>query len=254
MTANEVKDALAKFVKYGIYNRFIRARTPRKLAYCNGFVVRGAHLFDLTDYKPWSKEGLVRSVRSVVREGDRVVEVGTGPGLAALHAAERGGTVETFDGSRTMVNYAREAVLYNGPLDGGYSDSVTVHHAVVGDVQGVYGPGEGATFITPPEILEVTGFNECDVLVMDCEGSEIGILREMELEPRSVVVESHPSMGAPPEAVISLLRERGFETRTELPTSEFAGEKRIVTGARSAGDDSNPPPDRLDEEGDGFNP
>lgn len=236
MIRSRIKEVLGRFIRYGIYNRFIRPHTPRKLAYCNGFVVRGAHFFDFTDYKPWSKQGLVRSVRSVVREGDSVVEVGTGPGTAALHAADLGGTVETFDGSRTMVDYAREAILYNGPIDGGYSDSITVHHVVVGDVAGVYGEGEGATFITPADILDLTSFDECDVLIMDCEGSEIRILREMDLKPRAIVVESHPAFEAAPEVVISILRELGYETNTELPAEDYSGEKRIVSGIRSSGD------------------
>lgn len=46
---------------------------------------------------------------------------------------------------------------------------------------------------------------------MDCEGSETAILDGMEITPRAVIVECHPTLDAPPEEVRPLLHECGYE-------------------------------------------
>jgi hypothetical protein len=45
---------------------------------------------------------------------------------------------------------------------------------------------------------------------MDCEGAEVEILREMSIQPRVIVVETHGVLGAPTELVASLLEGRGY--------------------------------------------
>jgi hypothetical protein len=52
---------------------------------------------------------------------------------------------------------------------------------------------------------------ECDVLDLDCEGAEVEILRELDFAPRVIVVEVHPHLGSPVEAVEAELAERGYD-------------------------------------------
>ena len=45
---------------------------------------------------------------------------------------------------------------------------------------------------------------------MDCEGAEVEILREMTIQPRVILVETHGLFGAPTDLVASLLEKRGY--------------------------------------------
>jgi hypothetical protein len=45
---------------------------------------------------------------------------------------------------------------------------------------------------------------------MDCEGAEVEILRELTIEPRVILVETHGVLGAPTDVVASLLEKRGY--------------------------------------------
>jgi hypothetical protein len=45
---------------------------------------------------------------------------------------------------------------------------------------------------------------------LDCEGSEVEILRELTIQPRVILVETHGLYGAPTDLVASLLEKRGY--------------------------------------------
>ena len=52
----------------------------------------------------------------------------------------------------------------------------------------------------------------CDVLELDCEGSEIDILRRMVITPRVIIVEIHPWLfKEPAEWVVENLITQGYE-------------------------------------------
>lgn len=53
-----------------------------------------------------------------VTDGDRVLDLGTGPGLVAAEAAERGADPVGIDFSEAMLAEARRAELPHGPLFG----------------------------------------------------------------------------------------------------------------------------------------
>jgi hypothetical protein len=78
-----------------------------------------------------------------------------------------------------------------------------VEHAVVGDAVGVYGDDAGP-------ILAVGQLPECDVLEMDCEGAELGILRAMVIRPRAVLVETHGNVGGSSSEVAVSLGRLGY--------------------------------------------
>jgi hypothetical protein len=48
------------------------------------------------------------------------------------------------------------------------------------------------------------------VLELDCEGAEVEILRELTIQPRVILVETHGLYGAPTHLVASLLEKRGY--------------------------------------------
>ena len=67
----------------------------------------------------------------------------------------------------------------------------------------------------PPENI-----SECDVLVSDCEGAELGILEEIEIRPESIVVETHGIQGSPTDDVESVLKDRGYRIENREPENE----------------------------------
>jgi hypothetical protein len=48
------------------------------------------------------------------------------------------------------------------------------------------------------------------VLQLDCEGAEVEILRELIVQPRVILVETHGLFGSPTDLVASLLEKRGY--------------------------------------------
>jgi hypothetical protein len=45
---------------------------------------------------------------------------------------------------------------------------------------------------------------------LDCEGAEVEVLRELTIQPRVILVETHGMYGAPTDLVASLLEKRGY--------------------------------------------
>ncbi|WP_225335688.1 hypothetical protein [Halomicrobium urmianum] len=195
---DDVPDAVRR-----AYNRFVRPHLPEKIAVFNDVAVRRIPLLDLTDEFPEYEATLIDAVRSAVEHGDDVVVVGGGWGVSSVVAARRAGPdgdVTAFEPARHRYRYVRETAALNG-----VDDRVAVHHALVGPGVKVDGDGSGAAR-RPPSALP-----DCDVLVLDCEGAEADVLRNLDTEPRTVVVETHACFGTPEEATRDALDEQGYD-------------------------------------------
>jgi hypothetical protein len=156
---------------------------------------------DVPDYE----QALVSALKAHVRGGDDVVVVGGGLGItcavAALAASETG-HVNCFEGDLRGVEAVRRVASLNG-----VSKRVIAHHAVVGEAIGVYGDAVASTVVRPFDLPP------CDILELDCEGAEVGILQAMTIEPRAIAVETHGFLGAPTLAVRKLLESRGYRVQ-----------------------------------------
>jgi hypothetical protein len=198
------------------YKNFVRAVLPNgdPILYAGipiGHRKVGDHLLsklynspDVSD-APGYEQGLVTALKANVKGGDQIVVVGVGLGVtcvvAALAAAENG-HVNCFEGDLCGVDAVRRVARLNG-----VSDRVTARHAVVGEAIGVYGHAVATTTVHPRQLPP------CDILELDCEGAEIGILRDMTIRPRAVAVETHGFLGAPTAAVRELLEKRGYRVQ-----------------------------------------
>jgi len=60
------------------------------------------------------------------------------------------------------------------------------------------------------DLVEPSALPVCDVLELDCEGSELGILEGMKIRPRGLVVETHGVFGAPTLAVRKVIESCGY--------------------------------------------
>jgi len=151
-----------------------------------------------------SEKGIADAHQRLTQTGDRVVIIGGGDGVTAVTAAKkvgRSGSVQVYEGGdraagRLTTLCARE----------GISGICTIHHAVVGPEIDVYGGDfANAAHFAPEEIPE------CDILELDCEGSEVEILRSMAIRPRAIIVEIHPFLFAEdPAWVTDRLVELGY--------------------------------------------
>jgi hypothetical protein len=186
-----------------VYNNTIRKYLPQKIGVFNGVAVRDICIFDQTDVFPDYEGTLVESMKDVISPGDSVVIVGGGRGVSTVIAARligENGFVKTIEASNEQVALVEETIDINN-----VSQRVEVIHALVGTARGVWGEYDEADFIEP------TDLPSCDILVLDCEGTEKEIIGSFEEQPSSLVVETHGIHGASTEKIKELLRENEYE-------------------------------------------
>lgn len=151
------------------------------------------------------EQGLIAALRAVVREGDTVVVIGGGEGITtALAATIVGdtGRVICFEGDKDGIAATMRTASANG-----VADRVECRYAVVAANLGVFGTAVSSVIVRPQDLPD------CDVLEMDCEGSEVQILREMTIRPRAVAVETHGFADAPSSTTRALLESRGYRVQ-----------------------------------------
>jgi methyltransferase FkbM-like protein len=152
--------------------------------------------------RPLYEDTLVRGLNTHVRMGDRVIVVGGGSGVTSVVAALAAGPtgrVQCFEGSAEMIPLIEKTIARNR-----MQTRISVHPAVVGPLIEVYGGAPNANQVEPNELPQ------CDVLELDCEGSELSIIKNLSYRPRVILVETHGLYGSPTEKVSSLLQECGY--------------------------------------------
>ncbi|WP_135824054.1 methyltransferase [Halorussus ruber] len=219
-----------------IYNNHIAPLLPRRRTVYNGIEVNAARPFD--SVLPWRNKlrqnyesGLISSIEQYVEKGDDIVVVGGGWGVTAAKAAERvgeEGTVTVYEGSADAITYAEETVELNG-----VADQVEIEHSIVGPAKNIRG-NHG-----DPDHAAVSDLPPCDVLELDCEGSEIAILDDLTVRPRVIMVETHGMLGAPSETVKEKLDELPYTVVSEevadadIPDGCVANDIYVITAVRS---------------------
>lgn len=191
-----------------IYHRTVAPFLPIRPVQYNGVNVPTARLFDETlpwrnrEGRPNYESGLISGIEEHVQPGSDVVIIGGGWGVTAVKAAEKvgeGGSVTVYEGSAKEVDQVRRTVETNG-----YSDIVEVNHAIVGTALNLRGDSGEAAIVSPEELPK------CDVLELDCEGSEIEILKELTIRPDVILVETHGLYDASTDEVRSILSNRSY--------------------------------------------
>jgi len=184
------------------YNEVLRDKVPRVFGVYAGVPVRNAPILDRTKNHPNYKHGFLRSIEEGVDDGDTVCLVGFGRGVSSVYAVRAGAAeVIAYEGAREMIDVGLETLEMQG-----LESRVSIRHAIVGDAIDLYGTPEGAGTVSPAELPG------CDVLVLDCEGAETGILDGFESPPDRAIVETHPPKGASDGRVRELLSELGYAT------------------------------------------
>jgi hypothetical protein len=204
------------------YDTLLRPRLPKKIVVHNGVAVRSGGLFDATDVKPAYEGSLIAAMRERIRPGETVAMVGGGKGVSAVVAARivgPAGAVTVYEGAASQLDVVTETLELNQ-----VADRVKLKHGVVGDPQELWSEAADAERVPPGDLPP------SDTLVLDCEGSELSILREADL-PDTVIVETHGVFDAPTEEAKRILEDRGFEViadRVEIADEDV----HVLTGVR----------------------
>jgi len=140
---------------------------------------------------PYYECGLVESIRCKVEDGDDVTIVGGGHGITALAAEQEGGDVTVYEPAARMARRLCHRVKGTVVCEGFYED------------KNVY--GDGSTRLTGADL------DACDVLVLDCEGVEHQVIRDLTESPRVILVETHGFLGAPKDKVWEEMSKIGFD-------------------------------------------
>lgn len=168
----------------------------------------------LDPYLPWDfkpdmpseyEAGTVSALKRYVEPGDDIVIVGGGRGITSVIAAQMTGSegsVTVYEGVSYLVNQIYDTVGVNS-----VSNRVNVQHAIVGSRKRLDGPSGNAPTVSADKL------SDCDVLELDCEGSETDILPVLEIRPRMIIVESHGNR----DKISSQLNSLGYEILDERP-------------------------------------
>lgn len=182
-----------------VYNGVLRERLPRKLGNLNGVTVQQPRLFDASDVQPDYEKPAVDCLKAHARSDDRVVVVGGGWGVTSVWASRVADSVVTYEASARQYEECRETLRLN-PHHG----EIDLRHAVVGENVDPWGEMRGADVVDPCDLPE------CDLLELDCEGAELGIVRGLAIRPRVVSVEYHPHLGMTEAEIREALAEKGY--------------------------------------------
>jgi FkbM family methyltransferase len=165
------------------------------------------------------------------RRGDRVVDIGANIGLYALWAARRGAHVRAYEPApesfaclaanarRRRIEPVQAAIVGTPPREGEVRLYLHDERSSRSTLLGCeIGSGEPLTrSVDVPAMSIADALAEgCDLLKIDCEGGEFGILLESDptvlRNVRRIVLEFHRVAGSP-SALIERLEEAGFQAR-----------------------------------------
>lgn len=207
------------------YNRTARPYLPKTWAVYAGVTVKNARLFDLEARDPDYKGGLIQAIQEY-SEGRDVELVGLGRGVSTVHTLQAGATrVTAYEASSDMIDEARTTLEVNS-CD---RSRLTIRHTLVGEDINVFGSVGEANQMSPSNL------SSAELLILDVEGAELGILDGLGTWPEVVIVETHPALGAPTEAVLDRLEPfyADVEAREHKPGAP--PEKQVVVASGRSG-------------------
>lgn len=166
-----------------------------------------SRLFDFNDEFPKYEDALISEIRERINSQDSIVLVGGGFGVstvAAVEAMGRRGSVVTYEGSAKQYNIIQDTLRIND-----VREHVDLNHSIVGPYfeysKKSYGKSENADVVDPSELPE------CDALILDCEGAELEIIKNLSSWPETIIVETHGFLGSSEETIRKILIENGYE-------------------------------------------
>ncbi|MEX0681383.1 MAG: FkbM family methyltransferase [Balneolales bacterium] len=152
------------------------------------------------------ESALVNGLKSCVKQGDKVVIVGGGAGVTTIYASKLTGTagkVICYEVKKNACKNIRHSLRINS-----VPDNITIVNRCVGQPVKVREDLRVKDFVNPGDLPD------CDVLELDCEGAERGILESMAIRPRVILVETHGLYGSSTEQILKILENADYRIET----------------------------------------
>lgn len=211
------EEGLMNLIRKGsqfVWDNYISEVVPKHIEYYNGVRIKKSRNFN--SIIPWSQteegrtsyeSGTIDAIDEWVKQGDEVVIIGGGWGVTATKAAKKvgsSGNVSVFEGAASEVS----KVIQTAKLNEVYQ-IITVNHTIVGPKISLRGDEGDAEYLSPSRL------SDCDILELDCEGSEIDILENINIHPRVIIVESHGYKGSPSSKIAEILKNKGYRIQSK---------------------------------------
>lgn len=193
-----------------IYNEAVRPFLPEKIGVMNGVPVRNRKLLNRTDVDPNYGGALVAATREKVTDSDEIVVVGGGVGVSTVVGARHADHVTVFEAGDRYETLCETVEINN------VSKTVDARKALVG-------PDISVTGTTAKQSVDPQDLPECDILELDCEGAELAILRNLQIRPRTIIVECHGVFDAPASAVREEITALGYSVENQTVVNEDKG-------------------------------
>jgi len=152
-----------------------------------------------------TEEGIAAAHRKLTCLGDRVVIIGGGLGVSAVTTSKLvgdNGKVMVYEGGDKSFKNLNQTIKLNN-----LEKVCNVYYATVDNGVDIYG-GNSINSIKVSSI----DLPDCDVLELDCEGTEVEILRNIKINPRVIIVEIHPWLFFDnPECIMHELEFKGYK-------------------------------------------
>ncbi len=175
----------------------------RKIAVYNGIAVRGVDLLEKKDVFPEHEAELISAIRNYVKPDEKAILIGGGSGASSVvtaHQVGQKGEVITYEAVKRLYEKILETLKLNQ-----VEKIVKAYHAIIEKPVYLLGKDENAT------LLPASNLQDCDVLIMDCEGAELPILKNVKIRPYKIIVETHRHFGSSDKDVSDVLSKLGYE-------------------------------------------
>jgi hypothetical protein len=132
--------------------------------------------------------GILLSHDDIYKENDIILAIGIGSGISLIHNCKKERGPESFigiDGSKDQIEIAKD----NARLNGVDLSKFKLIEGYVGNPTNIYGSENQKT----TKLIEINHM-DFDILELDCEGSEVEILKDLTARPRHIIVEMHPNL------------------------------------------------------------
>lgn len=150
----------------------------------------------------YSYESGIRRCVDKLNLAGAVCIVGGGNGIMATYIAKTNSdlTIDCFEGS---LEYYKRCLLTKELNKYSLESNLTFHNKLVAENIGVYGQATSG-------LLPARDLPDCETLVMDCEGAEFTIIKNMKIRPKHIIVETHGFLGFPTSNTVALLERKGY--------------------------------------------
>lgn len=169
---------------------------------------------------------VLKASEKFVEKNDDVTVIGGGRGITAAksYKQSQSGTLNVYEGNKSFCKKIMPKTFNLNNV------KANIHHAIVGPGNNVYGNQEN------PEKVNPSKLPECDVLELDCEGSEIEILNNITIKPRVIIVESHGMYNSSSNEVKKCLQNLGYNIAFEQYAEEgdfvVKNDVKVIAGVK----------------------